>query len=108
MAIPAGGTITLDAKNDPDAVFIFQSASTIDTIGGDTHVILANGAQAKNVFWVAGSSATIGGVNSDFAGTILAAMAITVNTGTEMDGRALARGAEVTVQDGALVIVPAQ
>lgn len=108
IAIPAGGTITFDAQNDADAVFIFQSESTIDTIGGDTRIILANGAQAKNVFWVAGSSATIGGTNSDFVGTILALIGITVNTGTEMNGRALARGAEVTVQDGALITVPAE
>ncbi len=108
IAIPAGGTITLDAGNDSDAVFIFQSESTVDTIGGNTHIILSNGAQAKNVFWVAKSSATIGGTNSDFAGTVLALIGITVNTGTDMEGRALARGAAVTVQDGALITVPAE
>lgn len=108
IAIPAGGTITLDAANDADAVFIFQSESTIDTIGGNTHIILANGAQAKNVFWLAASSATIGGVNSDFAGTVLALIGITVNTGTDMAGRALARGAAVTVQDDALITVPTE
>ncbi|WP_347331622.1 Ig-like domain-containing protein [Marinimicrobium locisalis] len=108
IAIPAGGTITLDGGNDNDAVFIFQSESTIDTIGGDTHMILQNGAQAKNVFWVAQSSATIGGTNSDFAGTILALIGVTVNTGTDMEGRALARGAEVVIQDEALVTVPTE
>lgn len=108
IAIPAGGTITLDGGNDMDAVFIFQSESTINTIGGDTHIILQNGAQAKNVFWVAQSSATIGGTNSNFAGTILALIGITVNTGTEMEGRALARGAEVVVQDQALITVPSE
>lgn len=108
IAIPAGGTITLDAKNDPDAVFIFQSESTINTIGGNTHVILANGAQAKNVFWVAVSSATIGGTNSDFAGTVIAQSAITVSTGTAMLGRALARTAAVTVEDNALITVPTE
>lgn len=108
IAIPAGGTITLDGGNDNDAVFIFQSETTINTIGGDTHMILINGAQAKNVFWVAQSSATIGGENSDFSGTILALIKITVNTGTDMIGRALASGAEVVVQDEALITVPAE
>jgi hypothetical protein len=106
IAIPAGGTITLDGKNDPTAVFIFQSESTINTIGGNTHVILTNQAQAKNVFWVAKSSATIGGTTSDFKGTAIALIAVTVNTGTDMLGRALARGAAVTVQDGAKITVP--
>lgn len=108
IAIPAGGTITLDAENDADAVFIFQSESTIDTIGGNTHIILENGAQAKNVFWVAASSATIGGSNSDFVGTIMAEISITVNSGTDMVGRALAKSAEVTVQDDALITVPTE
>lgn len=107
MAIPAGGTITLDAQNDANAVFIFQSESTINSIGGNTHVILANQAQAKNVFWVAKSSSTIGGTTSDFAGTVIALVAVTVNTGTQMAGRAFARTAAVTVQDGALITVPA-
>lgn len=107
MAIPAGGTITLNAQNDPNAVFIFQSESTINSIGGNTHIVLANQAQAKNVFWVAKSSSTIGGTNSDFAGTVIAMVAVTVNTGTDMLGRAFARTAAVTVQDGALITVPA-
>lgn len=108
IAIPAGGTITLDGGNDSNAVFIFQSESTINTIGGDTHMLLINGAQAKNVFWVAQSSATIGGDNSDFSGTVLALVGITVNTGTDMVGRALAKGAEVVVQDQALITVPTE
>lgn len=108
IAIPAGGTITLDGGNDANAVFIFQSESTINTIGGDTHMLLVNGAQAKNVFWVAQSSATIGGDNSDFSGTVLALIGITVNTGTNMVGRALAKGAEVIVQDQALITVPTE
>ena len=108
IAIPAGGTITLDGKGDPTSVFIFQSESTISTIGGNTNIILINGAKAENIFWVAKSSATIGGTTSSFEGTVIALVAVTVNTGTTMNGRALARGAEVTVQSGALVIVPGQ
>jgi Ice-binding-like len=107
ISIPAGATITLDAQNDPDAVFIFQSESTIGSLGGDTHIVLANQAQAKNVFWLAKSSATIGGTDSDFVGTIIAQTAITVNTGTEVIGRAFARTASVTIQDGASITVPA-
>jgi hypothetical protein len=106
MGIMAGGTIILDAENNPDAVFIFQAGSTIDSLA-DSHVVLANQAQAKNVFWVAGSSATIGGVGADFAGTVMALEDFTVNTDTQMLGRALARNGEVTVQDGALITVPA-
>lgn len=107
IEIPTGGTITLDAQNNSDAVFIFQSESTLNTLA-DSHVLLINGAQAKNVFWVAASSATIGGPEADFAGTILALISVTVSLGTEMEGRAFARTAAVVVEDGALITVPAE
>lgn len=103
--IPVNGTITLDANNDPTAVFIFQSESTIDSLA-NSHVILINGADAKNVFWVAKSSSTIGGTTSNFAGTVIALSSITVNTGTNMLGRALARNGDITVQASALITVP--
>lgn len=53
------GTLTLDAQNDPDAVFIFQMGSTLTT-AGNAAVVLINGAQNCNVFWQVGSSATLG------------------------------------------------
>ncbi len=103
--IPVNGTITLDGQNDPTAVFIFQSESTINSLA-NSHVILVNGADAKNVFWVAKSSSTIGGTTADFKGTVIALSSITVNTGTNMLGRALARNGDITVQAGALITVP--
>ena len=106
LTIPVGGTVTLDAQGDASAVFIFQSASAMTT-QANSHVLMINGAQAKNVYWVLVSSGTIGGTTSDFAGTIIALTSITVNEGTEMIGRTLARNGAVTVQDNALITVPA-
>ena len=59
------------------------------------HVILAGGAQAGNIFWQVGTSATIG-TFAAFKGTILADQAITMKTTSTMEGRALARIAGVT------------
>jgi len=89
------GTLILDAKNDPNAVFIFQIASTL-TIASRASIILMNGALASNVFWAVGSSATLG-TYSVFKGTIMAYASITITTGAELDGRALARVAAVTM-----------
>ena len=89
------GTLTLDAAGNPNAVFIFQAASTLITASA-SNVILINGAQASNVFWVVGSSATLG-TNSTLQGSILALTSITVTTGTTIDGRALARNGAVTL-----------
>jgi Ice-binding-like/Bacterial Ig-like domain len=89
------GDLTLDAHGDPDAVFIFQISSTLIT-GSGSHVILANGAKACNVFWQVGSSATLG-TNSVFKGNIMALTSITLTTGADLDGRALARNGAVTL-----------
>jgi len=89
------GTVALDAQGDPDAVFVFQVGSTLTTASAST-VALLNGAQACNVFWQIGSSATLG-TNSTFVGTIMALTSISVTTGTTVDGRALARNGSVTL-----------
>lgn len=108
---PAGtfgitGTLTLDAQGDPSAVFIFKAASTLITAAA-SNVTLVNGAQASNVFWLVGSSATLG-VGSTLRGTILALASITVTTGTTIDGRALARNAAVTLDSDTISdLIPA-
>jgi len=91
------GTLTLDGGGDPNAVFIFKSASTLIT-ASNSHVALTNGAQACNVFWQVGSSATLGTV-SDFKGNILAFSSITDNGGSTVEGRLLARNAAVTLDN---------
>ena len=89
------GTLTLDAQGDPSAVFIFKTASTLTTASA-SNVNLINGAQACNVFWQVGSSATLG-TNSHFKGNILALTSITLTTGATISGRALARNGAVTL-----------
>jgi hypothetical protein len=93
-------TVTLDALGDANAVFIFQIGSTLTTLGG-TQVILAGGAQAKNVFWQVGSSATLG-TTSIFEGTIMALTSITLDNGATLTGRALARNGAVTMDTNAV------
>jgi hypothetical protein len=94
-SLAISGDVTLDAQGNPAAVFIFQISSTLTT-GSGSHVILANGATACNVFWQVGSSATLG-TNSVFKGNILALTSITITTGVNLEGRALARNGAVTL-----------
>ena len=91
------GTVTLDGQGDPNAVFIFQAGSTLTTASGSS-VSLTGGAQACNVFWVVGSSATLG-TNSSFAGTVMALTSASVQTGATVAGRVLARNGEVSLDD---------
>lgn len=89
------GTVTLNAQGNSAAVFIFKAASTLITASA-SNVKLVNGAKAANVFWVVGSSATLG-TYSTLRGNILALASITVTTGVTIRGRALARTAAVTL-----------
>jgi hypothetical protein len=101
----SSGDLTLDGQGDPNAVFIFQIATTLVTTSG-RQVILIGGAQSANVFWQVGSSATIG-TTSAMKGNILADQSISLQTGATLDGRALARIGAVTLQgNGVLVSTP--
>jgi hypothetical protein len=89
------GDITLDGQGDPNAVFVFQSASSLTTAdgapspGAHARVLLTNGTKASNVWWQVASSATIGSY-SEFRGNILAAFHITMKTGATACGRSMA------------------
>ncbi len=97
----SSGDLTFDSKGNADAVFIIQIASTLTTTSG-RKVILSGGAQASNIFWQVGSSATFG-TTSVFKGTILAMQSITFNTGATLDGRALARTGGITMAGNTIV-----
>lgn len=89
----SSGDLTL--AGPADAVWIFQIASSLTTTSG-RQIILSGGAQAKNVFWQVGTSATLG-TTSVFQGTIMADQSITLNTGAVLNGRALTRIAAVSM-----------
>ena len=102
-----GGNLTLDAQGNPNAVWVFQMATTL-TVGGPgvaapQSVILINGAQAKNVYWQVGSAATINaGGGGNMVGTIISQAGTTFSTAgkvapTKLNGRALSLGASVTM-----------
>ncbi len=87
-SILVSNDLTLDAQGNPNAVFVFQSASTLGT-APNARILLINGAKASNVWWQVGSSATLG-INSTWQGNVLASASITMNTGATSCGRLLA------------------
>jgi hypothetical protein len=95
----ATGGATLDGGGDPNATFVFQVGSALTTTGS---INLIGMAQATNVYWVVGSSATIGG--GGWQGNILAHTTITMNSATTLVGRALAHTGAVTIGTGNITL----
>ncbi|GAC1401329.1 MAG: hypothetical protein NVS4B9_19260 [Ktedonobacteraceae bacterium] len=89
------GTLTLDAQSNPNGVFIFKIVSTLITASA-SKVRLINSANACNVFWQVGSSATLGTTTS-FVGNILAMTSITATTGATSNGGLYALNGAVTL-----------
>jgi hypothetical protein len=106
LFINGNETLTLNANGNPNAVWIFQAGSTLIT-GLDSAVVLEGGAQAGNVFWQVGSSATLG-TGTDFEGTILASQSITDDGYSTVDGRLLAEIGSVTLDYTTINILPAE
>jgi hypothetical protein len=101
-----GITGDLTLFGGPDDVWVFQMASTL-TVAVSGRVVLTGGAQARNIFWQVGSSATLG-TFSVFKGTIMAYASITMNASSTLDGRALAQNGAVTFNgDGGSLSIPA-
>lgn len=100
------GDLVLDGQGDVNAVWIFQIGSDFTTVGGaGGSVILIGGAQAKNIFWQTGSSATIGD-GTVFQGNVLALTSITMNSGAVAYGRMLARNGSVVMTNANIIEKP--
>lgn len=95
--INGGGTLTLNGQGNADAVFIFKMATTLVT-SSSSKVVLTNSAQACNVYWQVGSSATLG-TSTTLRGNILALTSITDDGSSTVDGRLLVRNAAVTLNN---------
>lgn len=96
------GALTLDGQGDPNAFWVFQAGSGLTTAGD---IVLINGAQAKNVYWQVGSSATIG-TASQWKGNILALTSITLVDNANLIGRALARNGAVSLGTNNTITLP--
>lgn len=103
-----GSAVTVPAdiaiSGGGDDVWIFQISGDL-SVSTNTRVLLEGGAQAKNIFWqVAGE--VILNAGTHFEGNILSQTAITMRTGSSLNGRALAQS--MVALDNATVVKPAQ
>lgn len=100
----SSGDLYPDAGGDPNAIFVFQMASTFNMTTGRS-IFLTNGTKPGNIFWAVGSSATIG-TGCSFYGNLLVYASISIATGSVMTGRALRQVGAVTMQSNTIVMPP--
>jgi len=98
-AVGLASNVILNANYDPDAVFVFQIGAALTATAGQ--ITLENGAQAQNVYWQVGTSATI---DTSFVGNIMAHDTITLGTGITLQGRALASTATIVLDDNTVTV----
>ncbi len=98
----SSGDLTLDAQGDSDAVFLFQTATSLTT-AATCKVLLTHGARAANVYWQIGTAPSFAAM-SVFEGTILAHDAISLGAGATLNqGRALSVTAAVNLDTNTIV-----
>jgi hypothetical protein len=87
----------------PTAVWIFQIAGNL-TMGPATHIYLAGGAVAKNIFWQVSGDATLG-TTAHLEGVVLSQTSIILSTGASANSRLLAQ-TDVNI-DASTIVQPA-
>lgn len=101
----ASGIITLDAQNNPNAVFIFRFGAAFTT-AASTSIILINGAACSNVFWVAEGAISLG-ASSVIKGTLLShSGAVSTGASCIVEGRMLTNLGAISIDSSTLTIPP--
>lgn len=100
----SGGVLTLNGNGNSASVWIFQApaaiAGALSTTGGS--VVLENGADSCNVFWVTSAGGATIGTGTSFVGIIMAYSSVTLATGASLKGAALANTGDVTMQSNTI------
>jgi len=94
------GELRMDALNDIGAVWVFQVKGSYDIAAG-SKMILANGAQACNVFWQVTGTMTVGD-GAQLVGTFLTDESIVLGEGVTLNGRLWAPQGSITLNDNTI------
>ncbi|MCJ1359820.1 MAG: hypothetical protein MMC33_009823 [Icmadophila ericetorum] len=94
VTVDAGDTVTFSGAGQ-----FFMHITTTLTTGANVVIALINGAKPCNIFWIIGSSGTIG-ANNTFNGIICAYSSVTFGMTTTQTGLVLAENAAITLDGG--------
>lgn len=87
--ISIAGNVTLDGLGDSNSVFLIKSTTTFTAAAAAT-VTLINGATFANVFWIVGTTTSLGAA-AVIKGNILATGNATLAAGVDLQGRLLVK-----------------
>jgi len=96
VTLPSDITISGDA----DDVWIFQISGDL-TVSSAVNITLIGGANASNIYWQVAGQVTVG-TTSHFEGNILSKTAITFQTGSSLNGCALAQSS--VILDNSIIV----
>jgi hypothetical protein len=99
------GTLTLDGGGNSNSLFVFRNAGAFST-GASANVLLINGAQSNNVWFVSeGASST--GASAIISGSMLSNQAaVSTGAGTRIQGRILAINGAAGLGAASIVTAP--
>jgi len=97
-------TLTLNGTGHPNGQWIFQIKTTFTT-SANSKIVFLGGGQPCNVYFLVGSSATIG-AGSKLQGNILAYTSIAVNSAASDKGTLCALNGAITLIDDAITAQP--
>lgn len=98
------GNLTLDGQGNANAVFIFRFGAAFSTAAASS-VILINGANASNIYWIAEGAISMG-VSTTMKGTCIAnGGAVTAGAGCNIVGRLFSTTGAIGV-DGSTITKP--
>jgi len=98
------GILTLDAQENPDALFIFQIDGAFSTTAFSS-VMLINKASLCHVFWQITGATTLG-ENSVFRGNIVSGGAIELLEGSSLHGRGLTTAGKIILHSNVASFLP--
>lgn len=103
-AISVNGTLTLDGQNNPNSRFIIRSGGAF-TMGAGSKIILINGTQAQNVFWIITGAVSLA-ANSEAKGIFISSAAISLGANCTLEGGVLTTAGTITTLDGMSLATP--
>ncbi len=97
-----GQTVTLDGGGDQNSLFVFQAGSSMN-FDVSSVIKLQNGANARNIVWVAVSGITFG-TGATAKGTFIGGTTVALGTGATLEGRVISLTAAVTLLGNAITL----